>query len=573
MLSAAIVCGLGSQPGADDLTVRSEVDARKIGLQDEVSLTITLEGSPPEGNEAVGVPPLQNLRVVGGPSVSTQVTFINGVVSQSKAYTYRLQALASGRAEVGAVRLKLAGGEKTAPPIAIEVVPGRLLPDAERRQRGTLSDPFDEDPFQRFFGRRRPRSEPKILVEASPSRTRLHVGEPLLLTYYLYTQESVTDLKFTTPPQYAGFWSEDLEGPESPPGGEAATIEGENYRRFAMTRKLLYPTRAGKLTIGAATARLGLPRGFFDGAAAVDRSTKAIDVTVDPLPADPDFFGAVGRFRVSASLDRSSLDLGEAATVRFQVAGTGNLKWIDRAPGLSVAGAKVYPPQAKSDLKPGPAGIEGTKTWEFVVVPETSGTLEIPALPFTYFDPSTETIARARTTPLALQVAAGPGPSQSVGAASRAAPAQTRGALALRSDLELPVRSLPVPGGRAVAWALVVALALHGGLWAGFRLAERRVPAAGRASRRPSVRSALRDLGRAGRGDMSKEAAAALIERTMHDVFGSIADGAATGQRELAAREVLQEVHFIRYAPQLGDYTEKIRAAAARAADVVRRWA
>ena len=38
-------------------------------------------------------------------------------------------------------------------------------------------------------------------------------------------------------------------------------------------------------------------------------------------------------------------------------------------------------------------------------------------------------------------------------------------------------------------------------------------------------------------------------------------------------RALLDEVHFVRYAPQLGDYSEKIQALAARAAEAVRRWA
>ena len=46
-------------------------------------------------------------------------------------------------------------------------------------------------------------------------------------------------------------------------------------------------------------------------------------------------------------------------------------------------GAKVYPPQVKSDLRATPTGITGTKTWEFVVVPETGGALDVPALAFT----------------------------------------------------------------------------------------------------------------------------------------------------------------------------------------------
>jgi len=66
-----------------------------------------------------------------------------------------------------------------------------------------------------------------------------------------------------------------------------------------------------------------------------------------------------------------------------------------------------------------------------------------------------------------------------------------------------------------------------------------------------------------------------MIERTLHGVFGPIEENGAppAGERERAIRDVLQQVQFIRYAPQLGDYSEKISAAAGHAADVVRRWA
>jgi hypothetical protein len=45
------------------------------------------------------------------------------------------------------------------------------------------------------------------------------------------------------------------------------------------------------------------------------------------------------------------------------------------------------------------------------------------------------------------------------------------------------------------------------------------------------------------------------------------------GPREEAIETVLREVQFIRFAPQLGDYSEKIGEVARHAADVVRRWA
>jgi hypothetical protein len=70
---------------------------------------------------------------------------------------------------------------------------------------------------------------------------------------------------------------------------------------------------------------------------------------------------------------------------------------------------------------------------------------------------------------------------------------------------------------------------------------------------------------------MSKEAAAGLIERALHDLFGPVdGDDSARGRE---VRQLLDEVHRVRYAPQLGDYSEKLRELAAKAGAVVRRWA
>ena len=547
--------------------LRSQVDARRVGLLDEVQLTVTAEG-PGALPEEVPTPPLANLRIVGGPSLSTQVSFVNGRMSQARTWTWLLQPVAVGRAEVGQVRASFGAGEETAPAIPIEVVAGSVKPRPPPRR---APDPFGEDPFDAFFGRERGRTaEPRLLVEAVPSRRSLYVGEPLRLTYYLYTQTSVSDLQFTEAPQYAGFWVEDLPRPERP-AGEAATVEGVSYRRFPVLVKLLFPTRAGQLPIPASTLRIAIPRqGFFDSGAVVQRSTRPLSVEVKPIPDEPGFGGAVGRFRATATVDRPTLALGEAATLRFRVEGSGNLKWIDRAPEVSVPGAKVFPPQAKSDLEAGPSGIAGSRTWEFVVVPQTAGTLEVPSLPFSYFDPGAGRLVHAGTAPIALRVEGG----TAVAGAALPLPAPmaagSGGPLPIRASLE--ARRL---GGFAPASTLALltgaVLVLHAALWGGPRLGGLRRRFAGRTAAPRSVRTALRDLGRVGRDGMSKEAAAGLIEKTLHELFGSLdGDGSERGR---AVRAVLDEVQALRYAPQLGDYSERLRELAGRAAELVRKWA
>ena len=570
LLGALVLLLAAGTPALAESTVRADVDSRKVGVSDQVELTLVLEGDTNLAQE-VSLPLLRGLRAVSGPSVSTQISYVNGAMSQRRVYTWVLQPTAVGKAEVGGFDVKLAGGPQSTAAIPIDVVAGSVRP---AQPRANPLDPFGgQDPFDGMLGRRSNRPPPKVLVKAIASRDRVHVGEPVLLTYYVYTQTTITNLRAADAPQYPGFWSEDLGQPEGGPRGEPATLDGERFERYAFLRKLLFPTRAGTLTVPAATFHIGARRSLFDADQNVARSSEALTITALPIPEEAGFSGAVGKFRATATLDKTAVALGEAATLRFRVEGSGNLKWIDKAPALAVPGAKVYPPSTTSDLKPGPNGITGSKTWEFAIVPETGGTLEVPSLSFPYFDPSSEKLARTDTPPIAIAVQGG---AAIAGAPPQAAlaPARPTGALPLRAELDPPAALLPRPSVRLVAGGLVAALLVHAGLLAGPAIADRLRSRGGRTAPRRTSRAALAEIDRIRRDGLGKEAAAAALERALHDVFGPLENGgpAPPGERERAARAVLEEVRFLRYAPQLGDYTDKIREVAARAADLVRRW-
>jgi hypothetical protein len=122
-----------------------------------------------------------------------------------------------------------------------------------------------------------------------------------------------------------------------------------------------------------------------------------------------------------------------------------------------------------------------------------------------------------------------------------------------------------------VALLAVLTLLAHGVLLGGglVRGAFRRV--GGRTTPVRSVRAALKDIQRAGRPGMTKEQAAALLDKGLHEAFGEVEDDGSEKAR--AVQALLSEIHFVRYAPQLGDYSETLRDLARRAADAVRRWA
>ena len=75
---------------AQNGSVRTEIDAKKIGTDDVATLSIVLEGDAASLDAAL--PSFRNLRIVGGPSTSTQISFVNGSMSRQKVLSYVLRA-------------------------------------------------------------------------------------------------------------------------------------------------------------------------------------------------------------------------------------------------------------------------------------------------------------------------------------------------------------------------------------------------------------------------------------------------------------------------------------------------
>lgn len=585
MLVLAVVALLGSAPGvawAEDPEFRAEVEAHKVGVEDTFALTITIEGRSIDLKGEISAPELQNLQIVGGPSLSTRVSFVNGAISQSRQYTFILQPSAAGAASIGPVRATLGDKERSTEPISVEVVAGTVV-----QARPRPVDPFGrsdtDDPFDALFGQQRgPVQRAKVLVTAEASRTHVFVGESVLVTYSLVTQTAISGIELEDAPKYPGFWVEELPRSDEQPRGERVSRDGEPFQRFAVLQKLLYPTKAGVLEIPAARFRLGVPQrpAFFDGfpggTTTITRATEPLRITVDPLPVAEGMSGAVGQLQVTAALDRDSVQVGEAATLRFRVAGTGNLKWIEHGPEVSIPGVRVYPPQVKTDVKAGPAGMSGSRTWEYVLIPETVGIHHVPALTFSHLDLGSRRLTRTTTAPLELRAMAGTASTTQASAATgqRSAPAAPGGELRLRAELEAKHPVIPHVTATGLSALVAVAALGHLLLWAWPRLSSPgRVHAS--TARGRSTRQALSDLRLVARGDLSKESAAILVEQCIADLFGPLDERLAEGdsEREIELKSILRDARFIRYAPQLGDYSEKLGEVVARAAAAIRRWA
>ena len=523
-------------------SVRTEVDARKIGVDDIATLSIVLDGDAASLDAAL--PALRNLRIVGGPSTSTQIQFVNGSMSRQKVLSFVLKADKTGPAEVGPVSVQ---GYPPTKAITLDIVPGAIRPAQEPQ------DPFGgRDPFEEIFGRPRrpqPQTQGKLFVEAILSRPAVRVGEPILVTYYVYTQISLSGVEFAEAPKYPGFWAEEIDRNSSSSTGENIVVQGEPFLRYPVLERLLFPTKTGLLEIPEARLRLVSTGGAFGVAAPIERGTKVLKVNVAPLPNGIPEGSAVGAYAVEASTDRTVVALGDAITFRFKVKGRGNLKWIDAAPSLEIPGARVFPPRVTSDLKTTRQGIEGSKTWEFVIVPEKEGTYEIPAIPFTSFDPQSQSPRHDKTNAIPIVVSA------ATASAPADTPRNTTAPVSLRADLDSPQRDL-TPAAGVLG---VVSLAAQAYAW-------RRRPgrAVNHGRSKAAIASALQELKSESLLAGTKERAASRIVGALEAVFGPRAEWPSDDTGDLL-RSLSEDLEFLRFAPQLGSYDAKLKEVRDRA--------
>jgi len=207
----------------------------------------------------------------------------------------------------------------------------------------------------------------------------------------------------------------------------------------------------------------------------INAASPALELTVLALPTEgrpPDFHGAVGTFKMAADISAAAAEAGEPLTLRMRVTGSGNFDRVDSAMLDHVDHWKTYPP--KSSFNPSEADRhKGEKIFEQPLIASKPGEQIIPALAFSYFDPTARRYETAHSLPLRVTISPSLADSSlnfpQVAASAAAAPENTytRG---LRPDhvvagalagslipLYLQRRFLAVPS--------MLALAFAGGWW------------------------------------------------------------------------------------------------------------
>ena len=204
-------------------------------------------------------------------------------------------------------------------------------------------------------------------------------------------------------------------------------IDGVTYQ-VVEKRIPVFALQPGSYTVGPAQATVRVPSSrrsdnFFGiqfGSRGSNRTLTApgLDVTVRSIETDDrpqNDTGLVGTLRIDANLDRQYLGAGEGAELKLNISGDANLRDLT-IPWPQVPDLRFYPSAPSVTLRASKNGAEQAATISTAIVPTTSGTVELPAFDFSWFDPQIGAYNTKTLGPWTIEVAPGAGfDGQSVG--------------------------------------------------------------------------------------------------------------------------------------------------------------
>ena len=358
---------------------------------DQFRLTYTVNSQKVRDFRA---PSMKDFEVLMGPSRSTQSStqIINGNVTSTSTitFTYILMAGKEGTYNIPAATIVAEGNNYTSNSVTVKVLPtdqssGASSGNSGRNSRNQASNGAI--------------TEKELFMMASASKTKVYEQEAILLTYKVYTQVNLTELRGDIP-DLKDFHTQEVELPQQ----KTFTLEhynGRNYNTTIWRQLVLFPQKTGKIEIPSVTFEGTVSQmvasadpfdAFFNGGNYVNIKKNLvapkliIDVKELPEGKPANFSGGVGEFTISSSISTQELKTNDAVTIKLVISGTGNMKLINTPEVKFPQDFEIYDPKVENKFSLNKNGFSGNKVIEYLAIPRFGGEFTVPAIKFSYYD-------------------------------------------------------------------------------------------------------------------------------------------------------------------------------------------
>ena len=379
------------------VSFQTKVSKNRLGLNERLRVSFEMN----QNGDNFNPPSFEGFTVVGGPNQSVSNSWVNGVRSFSKSYTYFLTPTRKGKITIAQASIEIDGEVYKTTPIQVEVTQAVNNPNSPQARANAIADE-------------------NLHLVAEISKRNPYLNEAITVIYKLYfsSEISVSNVNETESPKYSDFWSHLIPIPKLEI--KRGEFKGQPYNYVTWRKTVLYPQKTGKLVIAPLTLNVSVDvptnrRDFFGNRVyqktpkMITAGKRTIDVRPLPLAGRPDDFdGAVGDFDLNVKFNKTALKSSESFQATIKVAGRGNLKLFSLPKLSAPSSLEVYEPEHKENVKTNLLGMQGSIEDIYTVVPQYQGNYPIPSVSFSYFDPVKELYVSLRSEEQLIDVFEGP---------------------------------------------------------------------------------------------------------------------------------------------------------------------
>jgi len=352
------------------------------------------------------------------------MTIVNGQTTQSNtfSYSFTLRAQKEGTFTIPAATFVVDGNQVKSNSVQIRVIASQQAGTPQTQQTQGTKPQQQTQTFDKN----------EVFVRASASKTNPYQGEQVIITHKLYVGQSVNGgyrVNSAITPTQSGLWSYTLGEPNAENVAKQEVMNGKRYAVHEIRRTAVFPQKTGDVTVTPMeldfTANVVSQQSsgdpffdrFFGGRQnaqnfKLDVRSNAVQLNVKPLPQSnkpENFSGLVGSFTMRSSLSRAQLKANDATNLTVTISGTGNIQHIDPLDIVFPPDFDVTEPRVTDNIDTKGNSVNGSRNFEYVIIPRNEGSFTIPKASFTFFDPQTNTYKSLATQEFTLQIEKGSG--------------------------------------------------------------------------------------------------------------------------------------------------------------------
>lgn len=393
----AIVCLICCWSGAvaqSDINIAVSLDRESVAADEQAVLQIEISGPVQDLPNPI-LPDLQKIEIYSQ-GRSSNISIVNGQVSSSVTYRYILIPQQPGTYPISGISLQYNGKTYSGNAVTLTVTAAGSQTQNRLQQRATESDGSGKDYF----------------LELSVDDKNPYVGQQVIMTLKLFIAVQFYGSPSLEEPSTTGFWTEVL-------GNKTPYYQKMNNRTYRVIERkyAIFPSQSGPLTIGRATitatvAVRSRQRDPFDMFGDLFGQGQQVQIRSEPLrviarelPAQgkpSDFSGTVGKYSMSASVNKTMTEAGQPVTLTIKISGNGNIKSVAEPVIPESQDFRVYKSGSNEQMNKSADQLSGTKVIEQVFIPKRPGEMTIPALSLNFFDPGKGTYQTVGTNEIKI---------------------------------------------------------------------------------------------------------------------------------------------------------------------------